>query len=521
MASVPSIDRRRPRRVGLSSRMRRVLKELRRVRTSADIDAVHDLRVAIRRCRSIAAIMEEVDAHRAWRDMKKLPRKLFRTLGALRDLQVLENWVKKLASADDPSRPGLLKALEDRQMKPRAQVRRVARAFDRDAWKSLARTLERRASLVPPNSPAAKCLALERYEELRRLHAATRRTEAPEPWHALRIGLKRFRYTVENLLPGRSAVWDEGLSQMQGLLGAIHDLDVLKTWISQWTDRVGAKSVRSLRHAIETERRSCIVQYRAHTTGSAGLLQVWNAGLMHQITIAAATDARLRTTARALDRHPRRTAEISRLTLQIFDALGASGADAHCRDDRLRVVLRTASQLHAIRNGDRRRPRHKAARDILRGMLVPLGWTSQEWDLLTEVVRYHRGAEPTVRHEHFGRLSSERQAEVRGLAGVLRLARGLRRCGTRFAPGVHAVDTPARVQLRVAGLKDSKENIATLAAAAHLLEVYLKRPILFEAAVKAAPARTLRPTVGKRSGVAARSNFRRHARVIRGRSATG
>ncbi len=210
MASATSIDhRRRAARVGLTSRMRRVLKELRRLRKSANIDAVHDLRVAIRRCRSIAAIMEEVDAHPAWCKMKKLPRKLFRTLGALRDLQVLENWVRKLASADDPSRPGLLSALEDRQMKPRDQVLRVARAFDRGAWKRLARTVERRARLVPPNSLAAKCLALERYDELRRLHAGTRRTQAPKPWHALRIGLKRFRYTVENLLPGRSAAWDE------------------------------------------------------------------------------------------------------------------------------------------------------------------------------------------------------------------------------------------------------------------------------------------------------------------------
>jgi CHAD domain-containing protein len=478
MASATSIDhRRRAARVGLTSRMRRVLKELRRVRKAANIDAVHDLRVAIRRCRSIAAIMEEVDAHRAWRKMKKLPRKLFRTLGALRDLQVLENWVRKLASADDPSRPGLLNALEDRQIKRRDQVLRVARAFDRGAWKRLARTIERRARLVPPNSLAAKCLAIERYEELCRLHAGTRRTQAPKPWHALRIGLKRFRYTVENLLPERSAAWDERLGQMQGLLGGIHDLDVLKTWITEHTNGIGAKT-GPLRHAIDAERRSCIEQYRAHTNGPGGLLQVWNAGLTRQITIAAATEARLRATARAMDRHPRRTAEISRLTLQIFDALRASGAEPRFRDDRLHDILRTASRLHAVRNGGRHKPRHKATCEILRALPVPLGWKFPEWDLLIEVVRYHRGAEPTVRHRHFDRLSAERQAEVRGLAGVLRLGRAFRRCGSRLAPEIRADDTPACVQLRVAGLKDTKENVARVAAAKHLLEVNLGRPIL-------------------------------------------
>ena len=98
--------------------------------------------------------------------------------------------------------------------------------------------------------------------------------------------------------------------------------------------------------------------------------------------------------------------------------------------------------------------------------------------MLTEIVRYHRGAEPTVRHSHFDRLSAERQAEVRGLAGVLRLARALRRCGATFAHGVRAVDTPAYVQLRVVGLKDPKENVTRIAVATHLLEDYMGRPIL-------------------------------------------
>ena len=396
---------RRVRPLGLPSRMRRVLRELRRVRKSADVDAVHDLRAAIRRCRSVAAIMEEVDAHPAWREMRRLPRKLFRTLGALRDLQVLEQWVKRLAAADDPLRPRLLNVLEDCQTKPRHRVLRVAHAFDEDGWKRLAHTLARRARLVEPNSLTAKCLALERYEELRRLHTRAVRSEAPEPWHALRIGLKRFRYTVESLLPDRSAVWDESLGQMQGLLGGIHDLDVLETWITQHTGGAGAGAGGPLRHAVQAQRESCIEQYSEHTSGPAGLLQVWKAGLTHQTTIAALTAGRLRTTARAMDPHPDRTAKISRLALQIFDRLGASGAAPRFRDEKLRVILRTAAQLHAIRDGDRRGSRHKVARDILRGVPLPLGWTSEDWDLLTHVVRYQRGAEPTARHKHFGRLS--------------------------------------------------------------------------------------------------------------------
>ena len=79
----------------LSFWMDRVLKELEHVRSSPDVDAVHDLRVGIRRCRSVAAAMEEVDPDPAWPTMRKAARKLFRSLGALRDAQILNEWVKK------------------------------------------------------------------------------------------------------------------------------------------------------------------------------------------------------------------------------------------------------------------------------------------------------------------------------------------------------------------------------------------------------------------------------------------
>ena len=44
-------------------------------------DTVHDLRVAIRRCRSVAAVMQEVDPDPAWRQMRGVPKRLFRELG--------------------------------------------------------------------------------------------------------------------------------------------------------------------------------------------------------------------------------------------------------------------------------------------------------------------------------------------------------------------------------------------------------------------------------------------------------
>jgi hypothetical protein len=424
--------------------------------------------------------------------MKTLPRKLFRALGVLRDLQVLEAWVKQLASAEDPARANLLEVLEDRQAGPQHQVRRAVRQFDQHAWEGLVRTAPKRARLVSPNGLTAQCLALERYEEFRRLHARAVRTDTSARWHALRVGLKRFRYAVEILLPERSAEWDEHLGQIQTVLGEIHDLDVLRARIMPDSDGIDARAAGSLRHTIATRRRACLDQYRHWTRGKDSLLRDWRGGLPCGKGIKAATAARMRTTARAMDPHPRQTAIVSRLALLLFDSLAKSGAEPRFRDNTLRGVLGTAAQLHAIRVGGRRAARHKAARDFLRAVPVPLGCRPQDWDLVAQVVRYHRGAEPAPRHKQFVKLSSEQQHRVRGLAGVLRLARGLHRCGVSVAAGVHVDATKAYLRVRVAGVQDTEENAARLAAAKHLLERYLQRSLLIESPQATTPVHQLR-----------------------------
>jgi CHAD domain-containing protein len=478
------------RRVDLRSRMLRVLKELCRVRSSANADTIHDLRVAIRRCRSIASIMEEVDAHPAWKELRKVPRKLFRTLGALRDVQVMEDWVKRLSPAEDPLRVTLLDVLEASQARAREAALGVVRTFDEPAWRGLVGTLTERARFVPPNGLTAQYLALERYTELRRLHARAVRTESPKAWHAVRIGLKRFRYTVETLLPGRAIVWGDGLGHMQDALGAIHDLDVLNAWMGQVVSDRHLASAGSLVHAVEAEHHNQIERYLERMNGETGLLEEWKAGLPRGgKEIAVATAARLRTTARAMDPRYQRTAEIARLAIGLLDAVARSGADARLRDTGLRVILRAAAQLQGIRVEGRHchGSGRKRARKFLRGTRAPLGWKSHDWELVAEIVRYHRGAEPDVRSESFARFPIERQERIRGLAALLRLARGLHRCGVRVVRGIQVDDTAVCLRLRAQGLRYSAADAARLARAKHLLEAHLQRPILVESAGAAAP----------------------------------
>src|SRR5271170_600386 len=120
----------KPEHRGLSYWMNRVLEELSDLPESPDPETVHDLRVAIRRCRSLAAVMEEVDPDPTWPEMRKLARKLFRGLGEVRDAQVMEQWIKKLVPENDPLRIHLLASLESDEKHRSASALRIAAKFD-------------------------------------------------------------------------------------------------------------------------------------------------------------------------------------------------------------------------------------------------------------------------------------------------------------------------------------------------------------------------------------------------------
>ena len=58
-----------------------------------------------------------------------------------------------------------------------------------------------RAARIRQGSALFKHLALERWTEARELHNRALRNRSQVAFHSLRIGIKRFRYIVENFLP--------------------------------------------------------------------------------------------------------------------------------------------------------------------------------------------------------------------------------------------------------------------------------------------------------------------------------
>jgi len=477
MATGSTLSGSRPEIRGLQYWMERVLKELDAVRESPDPDAVHDLRVAIRRCRSVAAVMEEVDSDPSWRDMRKLARKLFRQLGELRDTQVLEDWTKNLGPESDAVRERLLSSFLAQEKELQVSALKAVDKFDQKAWKKFERKLHHRSRLVPCDGLAAECLALERLDAAKELHARAMRAEKPEAWHELRIGVKRFRYTVESLLPARYAQWGDQLKRVQDLLGEVHDLDVLAAKIGEIAPEL-TEACMAWAERITTQRHERIETYRSLAIGERGVWQVWRSELPQAARMAAAAQARLRATAKSLEAHTPRILLISRLSMRLFDGLGRWHADPHLPNKDLRRIVLAAGRLHGIGAGLDAKSPQKAARKYLRSLSLPPGWNEAEWDVMAAVVRYHRGALPDTNSKSFGRFQPEEQKTITLLAGVLRLARALSKCGVLTTKGFAVEKSVEALIVRVPGLVESEQNAATLAAGKYLLESSLGQPLI-------------------------------------------
>jgi len=139
-------------KAGLAVWMEHVLEECQRASVEFGADPVHDLRVALRRCRSIADGILVMDPDPAWKEMKKAGKRLFRQLGELRDAQVMEEWVSRLGNPDDSVTRLLLQFLAGREAQLKQQAALALQEFDRKQWRRWIGSLPRRASRLRTGS---------------------------------------------------------------------------------------------------------------------------------------------------------------------------------------------------------------------------------------------------------------------------------------------------------------------------------------------------------------------------------
>jgi CHAD domain-containing protein/HD superfamily phosphodiesterase len=506
---------------GLRYWMLRVLDECDHVSADFGADPVHDLRISLRRCRSLADGLMALDPEPNWKAMKKAGKRLFQRLGALRDAQVMMEWVEKLGPAEasveqgrverallpalSPSQPDdksiqnsadpvpqfLLEILHRREQEQKLEAQAALAEFDRKQWRQWSKSLPARAAHIRPGSALFKHLALERWTAARELHNRALRNRSQVAFHSLRIGIKRLRYIVENFLPVEHKAWSNDLKQMQDLLGEVHDLDVL--WVTAVECHVfpDQHSRQHWHQRILAERTKRIDHYRKKMIGPDSLWQVWRAALPQGRQIQTLATRRMKLWANGLDPDFPHSERVAGLALQLYDGLLASGWRPSVDGISARSSLIAAALLHDVGKSKGEKGHHKISFNMIRAHGNPLGWKLADLQRAAIVARFHRGALPTRKHQALRDLLPDEQKATIELAAILRLANAFDAAHNGHIRRIQIENAQIRTKIRTKGneaviiaaegYSPLGPSAQTIAAERHLLETVLRRPIVIKA----------------------------------------
>ena len=523
---------------GLRYWMLRVLEECDKAAADFKPDPVHDLRVSLRRCRSLADGMMAMDPDSNWKSMKKAGKKLFQSLGALRDVQIMMEWIEKLETihvartpmrheasllpqderppderqeaAGDPAARSLLHILRSREIEHKHQARAALDEFDRKQWRQWSHILPQRAARVRPGSSVFKHLALERWTAARELHTRAMRNGSQISLHTLRIGIKRFRYIVENFLPDEHKLWGNDLKHMQDLLGEVHDLDVL--WATALDVHVfpDESSRKAWHERIVEERTKRVEEYRHRTTGSESLWNVWRAGLPQGKQIQEIATRRMKLWAKALDPDFAHSERVARLALELYDGLDRAGLLGKSRPENntdvdARASLYLAGLLHDVGKAKGNKGHHKHSFDLIKAHGTPLGWKPETMQRAALVSRFHCGALPSRNHRQLQDLLTDELRTVIRLSAILRLANALDAVHDGSVQRVRIENAePARrrngflhkpvplgkneaLVIGAEGYANGTTTAQAVAAERYLLETILRRPVVVTPASSSHP----------------------------------
>jgi CHAD domain-containing protein len=480
---------------GFAHWMMRVPEECEHAGSQLAADPVHDLRVALRRCRSMADGLMAIDPDPAWKEMKKAGKTLFQSLGELRDVQVMMEWVQKLGPAEDPETQALMALLTTREQEHKLTAGEAIRKFDVHQWRKWSRELPRRAARVKPGSLVFKHLALERWTTAHNLHRRAMRSLSQAALHQLRIGIKRFRYIVENFLPEQHQAWSSQLKNLQDLLGDVHDLDVLWDTATE-VNAFGTAESRARWQAILHEaREKRVEQYREQMIGPQSPWQLWRAELPQGPQIQLAAMTRLRLWSAYLDpdvAHSRRVAVLAR---QLFDGLARVDLAPVSPNQDLRSTLQAAALMHGAGRSKRDKGHHKHSYGLIRRLTPPLGWSASQVQMAAAAARFHRGALPTLRHKALSDFALDQKKVVLQLAGILRFANVLDSQTDGHIQHVSIEEKDKVLTVSATGYAPWTRAAEEIAGSAYLLGLVLRRPIVLKSATGRKPrsSKTLKP----------------------------
>jgi CHAD domain-containing protein len=457
--------------------MDRVLEEHSNVGGALPAEPIHDLRISLRRCILIADVMKDLDPACDWKGLRKSARRTFQRLGTLRDTQVLAEWVEKLGAPGEPATDALLETLKKKHEQDRTDARAAIREFDRKEWRAWRRDCSKHYRHVLADRAACESLLLEIWETARDLNRRAQRSRSLLAYHRLRVGLKKFRYAVENFLPSLYQGWQADLKIAQDLLGEIHDLTVLDQTIVKSRNLFDDAAFSAWRGKIEGERAARLQHYRAKMGGKTSPLRTWREGLPAEKDLRATGLARLGEWASFVTPdypHARRTA---RLALQLYDGLANSGLVGKDSPVEERFILHAAALLQDAGRFRKAKAYHKESYRMIRKMDPPPGWTGKDLEFAALVARFHRRALPYPDHPRLRVYELPVRQSLIRLAGLLRLADAFQTKPYRAIRRLQVENGPGFLVIRAEGFRDRDPVHSKLSVARRFLEFVFQRSV--------------------------------------------
>ncbi|HEX2709492.1 MAG TPA: CHAD domain-containing protein [Candidatus Deferrimicrobium sp.] len=261
-----------------SARFRECLK--RAAANPASDEAVHDLRVAIRRVLAWIAVRDALlDPDRRLREARSCLKALMSPLGKLRDAHVKRDWIRRVVpEGDEPSYQYAVQVASDvLRWEARVRVclgtqstRRLRLPVPKGAG-GLGGQIE--AAILAPGLLGK----LER-EVSKHLPAALDPAH-PEALHRMRLAFKKYRYAAEVLLPLFPKATEETAKRLhafQTLLGTIHDCDVILAEAASFRRAIlGREKECALEIAFRAFREKSFREFRGVAGTADGLSRVF------------------------------------------------------------------------------------------------------------------------------------------------------------------------------------------------------------------------------------------------------
>jgi CHAD domain-containing protein len=261
-----------------SGRFRECLK--RTAANPASDEAVHDLRVAIRRVLAWIAVRNVLlGPDRRLREARLSLKALMAPLGKLRDAHVKRDWIRKIVpEGDEPSYQYSVQVASDVfRWEARVRKRLGARSTRRlrvplpKGGGGLGGRLE--AAILAPDLLGK----LER--EVSKHRDAALDPAHPEALHRMRLAFKKYRYAAEVLLPLFPKATEETAKRLhafQTLLGTIHDCDVILAEAASFRrDILGREKECALEIAFRAFREKSYGEFQGVAGTAAGLSRVF------------------------------------------------------------------------------------------------------------------------------------------------------------------------------------------------------------------------------------------------------